>query len=71
MLCFGSEYTGYKRFDCIKGNNESVIKESVWSKEMPMFCFVLIYSREISERNNLDIVINCLYEYTATGESLV
>ena len=72
MLCFsfGSEYTGYKGFDCIKENIESVLKESVWSKEIPMLCFVVIYSREIRERNNLHIVINCLYEYTATGESL-
>ena len=35
-----------------------------------MRSLVLIYRREISERNNLHIVINTLYEYTATGESL-
>ena len=69
-FCFGSEYTGYKGFDCIKEKIESVLKKSVWSKEILMPCLALIYRREISKRNNLHIVINSLYEYTATGESL-
>ena len=35
-----------------------------------MLCFLLICRREIGERNNLHILINCLYEYTGRGESL-
>ena len=35
-----------------------------------MLCFLLIYRREIGEKNNLHILINCLYKYTWKGESL-
>ena len=69
-FCFGSYYLGYKGFDYINEKIESVIKEHVLSKQIVILCFLFICKSEISAENNLHIFINCLHEYTATGESL-
>ena len=69
-FCFGSYYLGYKGFDYINEKIESVIKEHVLSKQIVILCFLFIRKSEISAENNLHIFINCLHEYTATGESL-
>ena len=61
---------GYKGFDYINEKIESVIKEHVLSKQIIILCFLFICKSEISAENNLHIFINCLHEYTATGESL-
>ena len=61
---------GYKGFDYINEKIESVIKEHVLSKQIVILCFLFICKSEISAENNLHIFINCLHEYTATGESL-